>query len=144
LGLSQVELMLPVASLVVDDPEQRRAAGPEFQSVPKPQDIAATRRNMLGPRVLDAAQYPLVRVRGRLIGGRLPDFEAELAIEVRGAVRRIVVPVRVEIGPVEIVAVGELRLRQSDFGIQPYSVLMGNLRVQDEFLIRYRLVAVRN
>jgi hypothetical protein len=40
-------------------------------------------------------------------------------------------------------AAGELRLRQSDFGITPFSVLGGALTVEDELRVRYRLLARR-
>ncbi len=140
---SRVDLAVPVASLVVDDAAQRQAAGPEFATRPTPQEIAATRRNLLGPRVLDAERYPLVKVRGRWLGGEPPDLAGQLEIEVRGERRCLPVSVRVESRSAEVVVVGEVRMLQSDFGIQPFSILMGGLRVRDELLIRFRLVAVR-
>ena len=54
------DLFLAVATLAVDDPALREAAGARFDTTPKPADIEATRRNLLGPKLLDAAN-PSVR-----------------------------------------------------------------------------------
>jgi len=50
-------------------------------------------------------------------------------------------PVHVESAPGRVLVSGDFRLRQSDFGITPYSVMRGALAVQDELTVRYRLVA---
>jgi len=138
---SRVEIRLPVQTLVVDDPQLRAAAGPEFDSEPSPQDIANTRRNMLGAQVLDAAAHPWITLRGTPDGGRLPDLELDAQLEIGGKTGRMRLPVHVESAPERVLVSGEFRLRQSDFGITPYSVMMGALAVQDELTVRYRLGA---
>jgi polyisoprenoid-binding protein YceI len=138
---SRVEIRLPVHTLVVDDPQLRAAAGPDFDSEPSPQDIANTRRNMLGAQVLNAAAHPWITLRGTPDGGRLPDLELDAELEIHGRTGRMRLPVHVESAPGRVLVSGEFRLRQSDFGITPYSVMMGALAVQDELTVRYRLVA---
>src|SRR5690606_31392876 len=61
---SQFEMEIPVDRLVVDDPELRAREGEEFSSAPSADDVAGTRRNMLSDAVLDAEQYPLLRITG--------------------------------------------------------------------------------
>ena len=55
---SLFNLQFSVADLVVDDPALRSKLGEEFASVPKPDDIAGTRTNMLSERVLDGEKHP--------------------------------------------------------------------------------------
>jgi len=140
---SRLEVRIPLQGLVVDDPELRVAAGSAFDTKPSAQDIESTRRNMLGAQVLDAAAYPWVIVRGAPAGGGPSDLELDVEVDIRGQTRRLRLPVNLESAPDRVLASGELRLRQSDFGITPYSVMMGALAVQDELRIVYRLVAER-
>lgn len=140
---SRVEVRVPLQGLEVDDAELRAAAGPEFDTRPSPPDIEGTRRNMLGAQVLDAEAHPWIIVRGRPAWGVVPDLELDAEIEIRGQTRPFRLPVRLESTPDRVLASGEFRLRQSDFGITPYSVMMGALAVQDELRVAYRLVAER-
>ena len=61
---SQFDLQFSVADLVVDDPALRGTLGEEFASVPKADDIAGTRTNMLSERVLDGEKHPQIRIVG--------------------------------------------------------------------------------
>jgi len=93
--------------------------------------------------VLDAAAHPWVIVTGVPAGDRAPDLELDTDIAIRGQTRRLRLPVHLESAPDRVLASGEFRLRQSDFGITPFSVMMGALAVQDELRVVYRLVAER-
>ena len=64
LGASRFELEFSVANLVVDDPMLRSTLGADFASVPTADDIAGTRGNMLGDKVLDGEKYPRIRIVG--------------------------------------------------------------------------------
>src|SRR5688572_1524772 len=64
LAKSQFDLQFAVAELVVDDAKLRSTLGEEFSSVPKPDDIGGTRKNMLSERVLDGEKYPQIRITG--------------------------------------------------------------------------------
>jgi polyisoprenoid-binding protein YceI len=139
-----VRLEIPVATLVVDDPGLREAAGPGFRSEPSESDIAATRRNMLSERVLDAGPYPSIRVQAGVAGGALPDLEMDANITIRDVTLRVRVPVKLESSANSVTANGELEIRQTDFGVTPFSVLGGALSVRDEVGIRYRVVARRH
>jgi polyisoprenoid-binding protein YceI len=50
------------------------------------------------------------------------------------------VPLSVEGLPDRLSVTGSLVLRQTDFGVQPYSVLGGMLAVQDEVIIEFKLL----
>jgi hypothetical protein len=138
---SRADLYLPVWTMTVDDPALREAAGPGFDTEPSEGDIAGTRRNMLGDGVLGADKFPFVRLRVRAVersGGRT---ELLSTVTLRGASRDVSIPATVDITPKRLTVSGTFDLKQSDFGITPFSVLGGKLVVKDEVRVAYRLSA---
>jgi polyisoprenoid-binding protein YceI len=138
---SGFELSFPVAQLAVDDREARLAAGPEFPPDIPDKDKEGTRVNMLRTDVLDAATYPEVKLRSVEISGELPNIQVTAAITLKQVIREVVVPVQVATSERAMRAQGELTLKQTDFGIKPFSVAMGAVQVQDELRIRFDLAA---
>src|SRR5688572_8595019 len=67
LSQSGFELAFPVADLIVDDPDARRAAGSEFPPEIPDADKQGTRKNMLRAEVLDAESYPRIELRSAKI-----------------------------------------------------------------------------
>ena len=96
---------------------------------------------MLGDRVLDAERHESIRIKARVVGGTLPDLQLEAQITLRGKTRRMPAAVTVRREADRLIATGQLEILQSDFGITPFSLLAGALRVKDEMKIEYRLVA---
>lgn len=139
---STFELEVPVATLAVDEPAARSEEGDEFASVPSATDVEGTRRNLLGPQVLDAAAFPVVRVTGSAANGGPADYVVAARLEVRGRATPLEIPVRVQRTGSELVARGEFRVAQSALGLTPFSVALGALQVRDELVVRFRIVAV--
>jgi hypothetical protein len=135
----RADLFGAVTELVVDDPGRRAEAG--FDSEPSAEDIAGTRANMLGPRVLNAAEYPFLRVDVEDVTGELPEVGLTLAIAVAGATTRVTTPATVDISRCSVSVSAALSLKQTELGLEPFSVLGGALRVADEFDVRLRLLA---
>lgn len=140
---SRVKLRIPVATLVVDDPVLRGEAGEEFESALTQEQIEGTLRTMLSAAVLHAAPFPLVTVEGTVVGGTLPDLEMDMVMTIRDREHQFRTPVRVERPEDRITAVGEFRIRQSDFEIEPVSMLQGALSVEDELKVQFSIVARR-
>jgi polyisoprenoid-binding protein YceI len=120
--------------MTVDEAGLRAQAG--LDSVPSADAIAGTRHNML-VKVLDAERYPYVEVRAE--GG--PDGLLQADITLHGVTRRYAIPAKLAASAAGITANGELTLKQSDFGITPFSVLGGALAVQDQLELRFELSA---
>jgi hypothetical protein len=133
------DLYIALERLFVDEPELRAEAG--FDTQPSADDVAGTRGNML--RALDAARYPFAVIRIVRDPASGQDSPGDVAITVHGATRTLRVPLHIDSGDVQIRVAGELSLRQTDFGIEPLSVLGGALRVQDTVKLRYRIEARR-
>jgi polyisoprenoid-binding protein YceI len=139
---SRFELEFPVGSLVVDDPAARKAAGPDFTSVPSDKDREGTRTNMLGPAQLDAARSPLIRVRSTSIRGAGPRYDVTAEVTIRGRGSELRFPVEVtEGGASGLRVTGELSVRQSDLGLTPFRALGGALKVKDELRIAFDVAA---
>jgi hypothetical protein len=136
---SRFDLVFRLDQLVFDVPGHRAALGSAFAAVLSDQAIAATREHMLGPDNMQADRYPLVRIRSLEITGEAPKFAARIAIELHGQTREMRVPLTVTGLPQCINASGSLVLRQSDFGVQPYSVMGGLLAVQDDVVLEFSL-----
>jgi hypothetical protein len=136
---AEFRLEVPLAELTLDEPELRGRLGAGFESEPSPEDVRATRERMLGEAVLDARRHPVASVSGRLRDGALAGPILELSVTLRGVSRRLEAAPRVESAGRGVEVSGELALRQTDFGITPFSALMGALTVRDEVTVRYRL-----
>jgi hypothetical protein len=139
--LSGFEVRVPVDAFVVDDPAARTAAGPEFAAKVPDDARAATRRNMLGPDVLDAARYPEIVVSSvdPLANTAPPSLRVRFVI--RGAELEREVPVTARIDANAISVQGSFKVRQSELGIKPFSIAGGAIAVADELEIRYEIVA---
>ncbi|HEV2112337.1 MAG TPA: YceI family protein [Gammaproteobacteria bacterium] len=138
---SGFSLSLPLAGFVVDAPEARGVEGPDFAKQPSAAAIDGTRKNMLGSALLDAEHFPAVQVRSvKLLG---PDWgpDATVRIELHGASRELTVPIAVERCGDTLSVSGAFDLKQSDFGLTPFSALGGGLQVADTLRVRFHLVA---
>lgn len=138
---SGFEIHVPVASLVVDDPAARAAAGPGFEADVPDSARKGTYQNMLRPEVLDGAAFPEVVVRAASLTGTWDDTVANADLTIRGVTRRLEVPVSVRESEGTLAASGSLRILQSDFGITPFSVAGGAIQVADELELDFAIVA---
>lgn len=139
---SEWELTIPVASLVVDNPELRARFGEDFASVPSEKDIEGTRGNMLSERVLNGEVYPEIHIRGQALRGSLENAELPVVIEMLGRSIELVLPGRIAIDGDTLTATGEFSLQHSDLGMEPFSVMAGALKVGPQLDFTYRIHAV--
>lgn len=138
---SSFAVRIPVASLSIDEPRLRALEGEEFRSQIPSSAREGTRRNMLSPAVLDGERYPMIELSGGPLEHTAQGLRARVRVEIRDQVRTIQVPLRYEIKTDEVLAVGELPLRQTELGLTPFSALLGALQVQDEMKVRFRVLA---
>lgn len=101
--------------------------------------------NLAGKDVLDAGRYPEVCFSGE---GLLPEAGAgatrvEGRLTIHGESRPLAVDVELREVRDRWVVAGEVRLRQTDFGVRPYSALFGALKVQDEVRVTWELAYQR-
>ncbi len=135
-GAARVDLYLPLDSLAVDDPE--RLVAERMPATLSAAGVEATRRNMLGA-VLDAAHFPYAVIHGTCGSPACTELNAQITLH--GVARRMTVPLELERNPRRLVASGHFDLRQTDFGITPYSALGGALLVRDRLDLSFRIEA---
>jgi polyisoprenoid-binding protein YceI len=143
LSRSRIELTMPVAKLDVDDPKARANEGEEF-SAEVPRDAReGTRSNLLRAEVLDGEHFPTVTLRSTKIGGTRAKPELTMRITIKGVSRDVLVPAVVrEVGG-RLTATGEFSVKQSDFGMTPFSVAMGALQVVDQLRVKFSIVCLQ-
>lgn len=140
---SGFELSFPVADLIVDDPEARRAAGSDFPPDIPEKDKAGTRTNMLRTEVLDAESYPQVTVKSATVTGSMQAPRITASITIKATTRAVEVPVSIQLTGNKLTASGTFEIKQTDFGMKPFSVALGALEVQDPLRVRFDLVAMK-
>lgn len=138
---SSFELKLPVAALTVDEAELRAAQGADFTGDVPDSAREGTRRNMLGPAVLDAEHYPQIALRCQAVQWEADRLLLRVQIQIRNQAREVTVPVSYTATANELLVQGELPLKQSDLGLAPFTALLGALQVQDEMQLQFRIVA---
>ena len=137
----RADIYAPLAALTVDEPALRAQAG--FDTQPTQQDIEGTKRNMLD-KVLEAERFPFVSLHLNGVSGEPPAFTASATITLHGQTVTIPLTVKIDTPSAEqLYARGRFSVKQTDFGIAPYSLLGGALRVEDRVDIEFELAATR-
>jgi polyisoprenoid-binding protein YceI len=137
LSKSRFEITIPVEALVIDDPELRKSLGPDFASLPSADDIAGTRKNMLGGKLLEADKFPSIRVRGTGPFGAPGNQTFKLTVDLVGKSIDVTVPTEVTVDGSGVAAHGTFELTHSELGLQPFSVMLGAIQVADKMSFAY-------
>jgi hypothetical protein len=135
------EIHVPVQDFTIDEEALRADEGPEF-SAPVPDSAReGTKKNLLGEAMLDGARYPEVILRSERMEAGSGGLLAQVSVSVRDQVRTVAVPLSYEMKAGELLVRGELRLKQTDIGLTPFSLLGGALRVEDEMTVKFSVLA---
>ena len=135
LTAARADLYFPVAALQVDEPHWLKRAG-FAQSAAV--DSAGTRHHMLRD-VLQARRYPYVQIHAVPLSGAPPRLTLRVALTLHGVTRTLQIPVGFTRNGRGFLVQGEFNVRQTDFGMTPYSTLGGALVVKDRLHITFRL-----
>jgi polyisoprenoid-binding protein YceI len=122
---------LPSVRLQVDA-RQLQPLDPDLSA----QDRAAVQQTMLGPSVLDTANFPEIRFRSLSIekaGAGKWRVHGDLTL--RGQTRPVLAEVTGGAGHYS----GSATLRQSDFGIKPVAAAGGAIKVKDEVRVEFEI-----
>jgi polyisoprenoid-binding protein YceI len=142
LGQSRVELEIPVDRLIVDDAALRRLEGEDFANEPSKGDIAATRANMLSNALLNAEQFPTIKVIGT--SGPLDAKNSailDLSVQLVGHEIKLTIPSTLKLQGDQLEASGAVELSHRQLGLKPFSALLGSLRVAEQMKFKYRIRA---
>lgn len=132
---SSAELSVEVDSLEV----LRGEGGVKSLSGP---EKALVRSNAL--KSLSANRFPNIRFISDVIEQTAAGYRLTGTLQIRGKSRQHVIDLRTEdLGDSWRMTV-ESTVRQSDFGIRPYSLLMGSLQVADEVTVSFSAVRTKD
>jgi hypothetical protein len=131
-----------VQEFVVDPEELRLEYGPTFGPQPSVAAVAATRRNLLGPRVLDSANYPYLTGRAEFIE-RIDADRVRLAVSlsVKSHLWQGEVEAELRETPDCLRLLAELTLDQRDLDLRPIGVYAGAISVAQRLIVRLELTA---
>lgn len=142
LAQSRVELEIRVDRLVVDDAAIRRQEGQDFANEPSADDIAATRVNMLSNALLNAKQFPAIKVTGT--SGPVDAKNSamlELSVQLVGQEIKLTIPAALKLEGDQLEASGAVELSHKQLGLKAFSALLGSLRVAEQMKFKYRIRA---
>lgn len=102
--------------------------------------------NSMHSEVLESAKYQKINFKSVSVSdlkktGDGYSFTLNGDLTLHGVTKRIAVPVSATITPQQLRAIGKYTLRQSDFGIKPYSAAGGTVKVKNEVVVNFILVA---
>lgn len=137
---SGLQLEIMVEGLEADRPKWRLEEG--FDPDMPESAIERTRKNMLSAGQLDADNHPTILIESVDVTGPRWQPDIDVRITLAGVKRELTVPVALDLIDHRLTATGRFIIRQSDFGIKPFSAAGGNIRVADEILIRFRIEAM--
>lgn len=134
-----LDLSVNVRDLEVDNTAWRQDE--QFEPDISERAKNGTKQNMLSDKLLHAERYPTIHIQAQSATG--PHWQKDIAayITLAGETRKITVPVAVFERDKSLDVIGHFQIRQSDFGITPFSALGGILQVDDKVLIRFRIHA---
>ena len=93
---STIVLEINVAGFAVDDPELRALEGEDFEGEVPQKDIDGTGANMLGEKLLNAEQFPTIRIQSTAIEGSMPDVNIVATVTVTGIENTVTFPASIE------------------------------------------------
>ncbi len=123
-GAERVELLFRAAELKVLDPDL------------KPDDRAQVQSTMVGPKVLDAGRFPEIRFRSKAVTRAGEGWRVEGELSLHGQTR----PVSLRMTESGGRYTGSIKLKQSDFGIEPVTAGGGTVKVKDELRLDFSIV----
>jgi len=102
--------------------------------------------NVLNNLVLESDKFPKIKFVSVSISdarksGETRIFTLNGDLTLRDATKRVSFPVTVTISKDQLRASGEAELKQSDFGIKPYSGKLGMIKIGDDVKINFEIVA---
>jgi len=103
--------------------------------------------NSMHNEVLESAKYQKITFKSvsvsdvKQTGNDAYSFVVNGDLTLRGVTKRIAVLVAATVTPQELRATGKYTLKQTDYGIKPYSAAGGTIKVKDDVVINFNIVA---
>jgi polyisoprenoid-binding protein YceI len=97
--------------------------------------------------VLESAKYEKITFKSDSVsdlkqtGGNTYGFVLNGDLSLHGVTKRIAVPVNLTVAPQQLRASGQYTLKQTDYGIKVYSAMGGTVKVKNDIVVQFDIVA---
>lgn len=132
-----VRFTLPVSQLDVDSTRLRKLYGLEGELSDKQR--ADVKENMLAKDQLDAGRFPDISFRSTRCTGAADQPTVQGTLTIHGTGKAIAVPMTVAVEGDTFTAKGGFSARHSDFGMEPFSALFGQLKNQEALSFKLKV-----
>ena len=135
-------IQAPIASGSID--AQQRSVVLSFQTADlklmdsegSESDHREIQATMMGPKVLDANRFPIISFRSKQVQlAGAGHYEVDGDLSLHGVTRDVTIPVVLSNGLYR----GEIKLKQTDFGIMPVKIAGGAVRVKDVIEVKFEI-----
>jgi hypothetical protein len=130
----EVKVVVPVAGLAPDLPDQRRKEGMEVMLTESQQ--AQVKEHMLADNQLDEKHHAQIRFAAQRCSGTLASLRVEGQLTLQGRSVTVVLPLEATISDGNLKATGEFQVTHQELGLKPYSAFMGTLKNQQKLVFR--------
>lgn len=139
---SSIQVEAKSASLQADAPALRKQFG--LTSELGEDDRKQVEANMKGEDQLNVAKYPTISFKstGITVGTTPGDVLVKGNLTLRGVTKAVSFPAKVKMDGANFVGEGKLKIKQNDFGYEPYSALLGAIKNQNEVVLNLKVVGV--
>ena len=103
--------------------------------------------NSMHNEVLESVKHPKITFKSASVGdlkqtaGDSYSLTLSGDLTLHGVTKRIAVPVSLTINAQQLRAVGKYTLQQTDYGIKPYSAAGGTIKVKNDIVVNFNIVA---
>ena len=140
---ARFDIVFPVKEIAVDPLPLREEIGGAFTGTGMTEKGARdTRKNMLGEKALDADRFPLIGISSDKFYGEPPKLVIDTAVTLHGIQRRRLIPITFRVEKGRLTARGAFAIRQTDFGIEPFSAMGGALYLLDPLMVEFEIIAM--
>jgi hypothetical protein len=136
----RADFYTPLSSLDVDN--ERFRATENLDSTPSEKDIIGTKNNML--KSLEQPVFPLVKLHSSDCSSALAGAMTSVALTIHGVTQPLQLAIKIaqeEEG--KLLISGAFSILQTDFSIEPFSIMNGLIKVKDRLDLRYSITATK-
>lgn len=133
---SRADLLVDLRGLQVDEAAAREIYG--LESEPSESDVAGTADNM-HQRVLETESWPNAQIAVNVRQWEGDWARCDVTLTLKGSSQTFPLHVLVDYDDAHFNAQGMFTLRQTDYGIEPFSLLGGSLSVRDRLDVHFRI-----
>jgi polyisoprenoid-binding protein YceI len=139
----KLDLVVDVAALVPDEPEDRRKY--HLPNTPVPEnDRKKVKENMLSEEQLDAAKFKVISFTvSRVYREESGALQCLGKLTLHGVTKELLFPITVKSSENRVEGDAQVKIKTSDFGVKPYSAALGLIRNKDEVELVVHVVLAR-